>query len=124
MSQSAMDLVAAAKQAITEVGIDEAKRLLGCALILDVREPEEYRAGCLPDAINIARGVLEFKVDTHPEFKDKKDADILVYCKTGGRAALATEALQKMGYVNAVSLAGGFKDWQDRGQLVVHPTQP
>ena len=123
MSLTAQDLVAAAKKNITEVSIPKAKTLLNDAVILDVREPDEYAAGCLPGAVNIPRGVLEFKIDAHPAFKDKKEADILVYCKTGGRGALATEALTKLGYSNAANLAGGFTAWQESGQEVVKPDE-
>lgn len=123
MSLTAQDLVAAAKKNITEVDIPKPKTLLNDALVLDVREPDEYAANCLPGAVNIPRGVLEFKIDAHPQFKDKKEADILVYCKTGGRGALATETLLKLGYSNAVNLAGGFTAWQENGQEVVKPTE-
>jgi len=123
MSLTAQDLVAAAKKNITEVDIPKAKTRLNDALVLDVREPDEYAAGCLPEAVNIPRGVLEFKIDAHPQFKDKKETDILVYCKTGGRGALATEALLKLGYGNTVNLAGGFTAWQENGQEVVKPTE-
>lgn len=122
MPLTAMDLVAAAKQHIREVGPDEAKAMLGKAPILDVREPGEYAAGCLPGAVNIPRGVLEFKIDGHPVFQSARGAEILVYCQSGGRSALAVEALHKLGYEKAVSLAGGFKLWQDSGQLVVNPS--
>jgi len=121
MPLTPMDLVAAAKRHIKEVNVEEAKALIGKALILDVREPAEYALGALPAAVNIPRGVLEFKIDGHPAFQNRRDADILVYCQTGGRSALATEALQKLGYEKAVSLAGGFKLWQESGEAVEMP---
>jgi len=119
MILTAMDLVAQAKQHIVEIDIDEAKNSLGTSLILDVREPAEYAAGHLPGAFNIPRGVLEFKIGSHPDFQDKQDAHIIVYCQSGGRSALATEALNKIGFHNAVSMAGGFKAWTDSGNEVV-----
>jgi len=122
MPLTPMDLVAAAKQHIIEVNPEQAKTLIGKALILDVREPAEYALGALPGAVNIPRGVLEFKIDSHPTFQNRRDAEILVYCQTGGRSALATEALQKLGYEKAVSLAGGFKLWQESGQAVEMPS--
>ncbi|MEE9395761.1 MAG: rhodanese-like domain-containing protein [Methylococcales bacterium] len=118
MSITAMDLVAAAKQNITEVSTSQSESGLGDMLVLDVRELEEFEAGFVPGAINIPRGVLEFKIDNHPAFKDKQNADILVYCQSGGRSALATEALNKLGYTNAVSMAGGFKNWMESGYSV------
>lgn len=122
MPLTPMDLVAEAKRHIKEVNLDEAGSLLGKALVLDVREPAEFALGALPGAVNIPRGVLEFKIDGHPAFQNRRDADILVYCQTGGRSALATEALKKLGYENAVSLAGGFKSWQESGQTVESPS--
>ncbi|MGZ8219172.1 rhodanese-like domain-containing protein [Methylomagnum sp.] len=119
MPLTAMDLVAAAKQIIREVNHAEATALLGNAPVLDVREPGEYAAGRLPGAVNIPRGVLEFQIGNHPAFQ--RDADILVYCLSGGRSALAVEALQKLGYEKAVSLAGGYKSWQETGQAVETP---
>ncbi|CAL1240665.1 rhodanese-like domain-containing protein [Candidatus Methylocalor cossyra] len=121
MPLTPMDLVAQAKQHIREVNLEEAQALLGKAQVLDVREPNEYAAGCLPGAVNIPRGVLEFQIGQHPAFKDRQDADILVYCQSGGRSALAVEALQKLGYAKAVSLAGGFKLWQESGREVRRP---
>jgi rhodanese-related sulfurtransferase len=121
MALTAMDLVAAAKRQIKEIEPTQAIPLVGKVLILDVREPSEYAAGCLPGAVNIPRGVLEFKIDTHPAFQNRQDADILVHCQSGGRSALATETLQKLGYTKVVSLAGGFKAWQEAGGQVVMP---
>ncbi|MDO9424074.1 MAG: rhodanese-like domain-containing protein [Methylobacter sp.] len=119
MTLTAMDLVAQAKQNIVEIDIDAAKNSLETSLILDVREPAEYAAGHLPGAFNIPRGVLEFKIGSHPDFQDKQDAHIIVYCQSGGRSALATEVLSKMGFNNAVSMAGGFKAWTDNGNEIV-----
>ena len=115
MALTAMDLVAAAKQHIREIEPDTAKALLGKVPVLDVREPGEFAAGCLPGAVNIPRGVLEFKIDGHPAFQGQRDGEILVYCQGGGRSALAVEVLQKLGYEKAMSLAGGYKLWQESG---------
>jgi rhodanese-related sulfurtransferase len=115
MSMTAMDLVNAAKQQIKEITIETAVSQRAESVLLDVREPAEFAAGHLPDAVNIPRGVLEFKIDGHPDFQNRKDAAIIVYCQTGGRSALATEALNKLGYSNAVSMAGGFKAWSEAG---------
>jgi rhodanese-related sulfurtransferase len=114
-----MDLVAQAKEHIVEIDVNEAKKSLGTSLVLDVREHAEYAAGHLPGAFNISRGVLEFKIGSHPDFQDKQDAHIIVYCQSGGRSALATETLNKIGFRNAVSMAGGFKAWTESGFEVV-----
>jgi rhodanese-related sulfurtransferase len=119
MTPTAMDFVAQAKQNIVEIDIDAAKNTLETSLVLDVREPSEYAAGHLPGAFNIPRGVLEFKIGSHPDFQDKQDAHIIVYCQSGGRSALAADALNKMGFNNAVSMAGGFKAWTDNGNEVI-----
>ena len=118
MPITAMDLVAAAKQNITEVSTNQSQSQLGDMLVLDVRELEEFEAGFIPGAVNIPRGVLEFKISNHPAFKDKQAANVLVYCQSGGRSALATEALNKLGYTKAVSMAGGFKSWMESGYSV------
>lgn len=119
MTPTVMDLVAQAKQHIVEIDVDAAKQTLDTSLILDVRELTEYAAGHLPGAFNIPRGVLEFKIGSHPDFQDKQDAHIIVYCQSGGRSALATEALNKIGFSNAVSMAGGYKAWTENGNEVV-----
>jgi len=113
MSLTAMDLVAAAKETIAEINIVDAKNNLSAHLILDVREPAEFAAGQIPDAINIPRGVLEFQITNHPMFSGQQTANILVYCQSGGRSALATKTLHDLGYKNAVSLAGGYKAWTE-----------
>lgn len=115
MAYNAMDLVAQAKQSITEVSANEAQPNISQMLVLDVREPGEFAQGHLPGAINLPRGLLEFKINDHPAFNGKQGAEILVYCQAGGRSALATETLQKMGYQKPISMAGGFKSWIDNG---------
>jgi rhodanese-related sulfurtransferase len=118
MALTAMDLVALAKQTIREIDPETAKNSLEKKLVLDVREPAEFAAGHIPDAVNIPRGVLEFKISNHPSFQNQQ-AEIIVYCQTGGRSALATEALLKLGYANAVSMAGGFNLWQASGYQII-----
>ena len=117
MTLTAQDLVANAKRHIREIGLPAAQARLGQIPVLDVREPAEFAAGHLPGAINIPRGVLEFKIGEQPAFA-ARDAAILVYCQTGGRAALSVIALQQLGYTQAISLAGGFKAWTEAGLLV------
>jgi rhodanese-related sulfurtransferase len=115
MALTAMDLVANAKQQIKEIDTTAAQNLLQNSLLLDVREPAEFAAGHLPAAVNIPRGVLEFQIGNHPDFQGKQAADIIVYCQTGGRSALATHVLNQLGYTQAVSMAGGFKAWAESG---------
>jgi rhodanese-related sulfurtransferase len=104
------DLVIEAKSQIKEVNTAEAQGLLGKRVIIDVREYDEFAAGHLPGAINIPRGVLEFKIGMVPECANK-DGAFLIYCRTSGRAALSAVQLQKIGYSNILSMAGGFEAW-------------
>jgi rhodanese-related sulfurtransferase len=118
MTLTVQDLVAEAKQHIQEIDVSAAQQRLSSDLLLDVREPAEFAAGHLPGAINIPRGLLEFKIDSHPDFQGKQAAGIVVYCQTGGRSALAARVLNQLGYCQAVSMAGGFKAWSDAGLAV------
>ena len=110
---SPQDLVADAKQQINEVSIDTAKNLLreGNIVLLDVREESEYAAGHIDDALLLPRGVLEFKLAAVPALADKSKT-VLIYCRTGGRSALAAQTLQILGYQSVLSMAGGFEAWQ------------
>jgi rhodanese-related sulfurtransferase len=119
MALTAMDLVAKAKQQITEVSIDEGNAMLGNVVILDVREPGEFAMGHIPGAINLPRGLVEFKINDHPILKDQQDDEILVYCQVGGRSALAAETMLKLGYQKPRSLAGGYKAWLENGNEVI-----
>jgi rhodanese-related sulfurtransferase len=111
MAKTAHELVMEAKARIREVGPDEAQTLVARRVpVLDVREADEYAAGHLPGAFNIPRGLLEFKVATVAQLGDRAQP-VLVYCKSSGRAALATVALHQMGWEAAVSLAGGYDLW-------------
>lgn len=116
--KTATDLVNEAKEKVCEVSVAKAKEKIdsGASLfVLDVREPDEFKKGHIPKAVNIPRGLLEFKVtSTIPD----KGAQILVYCKSGGRACLACSTLLEMGYKNAVSIAGGWQAWLKAGYPV------
>ncbi|MBU0752683.1 MAG: sulfurtransferase [Gammaproteobacteria bacterium] len=110
MAVTPHDLVVEAKSQIKEVATAEAMGMLGKRVILDVREYDEYAAGHLPGAINIPRGVLEFKIGMVPECANK-DGAFLIYCRTSGRAALSAVQLQRIGYSNVISMAGGYDAW-------------
>ena len=107
------DLVAAAKQQITEIIPAKAKQLIaeGNITLIDTREESEYAAGHLEKAVSLPRGVLEFKLGNIPELADKAKP-VLIYCRTGGRAALAAQSLKTLGYTNVLSIAGGYEAWQ------------
>jgi rhodanese-related sulfurtransferase len=121
MAKTSHDLVVEAKQRIKEVTPVQARELLQAgAVVLDVREPMEFAAGHLPDAINIPRGLLEFRLAATPELT-QTEKPIVVYCKTSGRAALATVVMQTMGVDNAVSVEGGYDAWVEAGFPVDTP---
>lgn len=120
MAVTPHDLVIEAKSKITEVSTADALGLLGKRVVIDVREYDEFAAGHLPGAINIPRGVLEFKIGMVPECANKSGA-FLIYCRTSGRAALSAVQLQKIGYENVVSMAGGFEAWNTEGRPTEKP---
>jgi sulfur-carrier protein adenylyltransferase/sulfurtransferase len=108
------DLLAAAKSEISEVDTSGAADLIGTgALVLDVREPDEYEEGALPDAVHIPRGHLEAQVENR---LTDKTAPVVVYCAGGVRSAFAARTLQELGYTDVVSMDGGFGRWKDEGR--------
>ena len=92
-------------------------------MLIDVREADEFAAGHLPGAVLMPRGLLEFKLSGSPTLSGR-DLKVVLYCKTSGRAALAAQAMQSMGYLNVSSIAGGFDAWAAAGKPVVKPAQP
>ncbi len=121
--KTAHDLVLAARAQIEELSPQDAQRwqAVTAALVLDVREPDEFAAGHLPGAVNVPRGMLEFRIG---ELQPDGGAAILLYCKTSGRAALATQSLHSLGYTQLRSVAGGFDQWQADGLSVEKPQLP
>jgi rhodanese-related sulfurtransferase len=108
------DLVADAKKRITEISPTDAaqKAKSSDAVIVDVREKDEFLESHIPDAVNMSRGTIELEVeDKVPD----RNMTIICHCGGGGRSALAAESLQKMGYKNVRSMAGGFKAWRAAG---------
>src|ERR1700704_1048014 len=109
------DLLRAAKQEIREVDTataDEMRSRPG-AIVLDVREPDEYEQGAIPGAVHIPRGQLESNIE--PRVNDH-GAPLLVHCAGGTRSAFAAKTLEEMGYSDVVSVAGGFNKWKDEGR--------
>jgi rhodanese-related sulfurtransferase len=122
--KTAHDLVNAARSRIHEVPLAEAEAAIQRAdALLDVREADEFAAGHLPGAIHAPRGLLEFKLSGSPALA-ARDLKVALYCKTGGRAALAAAVMQDMGYLDVVSIAGGFNAWVAAGKPVARPEQP
>ena len=121
MIKTAADLVAEARSEVREIAPNDLARHRKCVLI-DVREPAEFATGHIDGAINIARGVLEFQVDADPAVAHvgdpalaRKEQAVVVYCRTGGRAALAAQSLQRLGFSDVCSIAGGVTAWTDAG---------
>ncbi|HUT71642.1 MAG TPA: rhodanese-like domain-containing protein [Desulfatiglandales bacterium] len=114
---TAKDLVEKAKKNITMISLDDAKALFdkGGVVFLDCREPKEYKAGHIPGAINIPRGLLEFQIEG--KISDK-NANMVMYCKTGGRGCLACESIGEMGYKNVKNMEGGWMAWEKAGYPV------
>lgn len=117
MFKSAHELVLEAKRNICECTCDELQERNGSSiwLVIDVREPEEYTQGHIAGAINIPRGILEFKISNEVSLQELT-RPIIVYCKTSGRAALSAVAMGSMGFKNVVSLKGGFDSWVSEGR--------
>src|SRR5581483_1064670 len=88
------------------------------AVVLDVREPDEYEQGALPGAVHIPRGHLESKIETHVA---DRSTPIVIHCASGVRSAFAAKTLQDLGYTDVVSLSGGFNKWKDEGRPWITP---
>ena len=123
---TAADLVTEARARIREVMSADFSRQQGSAIVIDVREPSEFETGHIPGSINIPRGVLEFQVDAHPAVANvsdpalsHKERPIVVVCRTGGRAALAALSLQRLGFTDVCSIAGGVMAWGEAGLPLV-----
>ena len=118
------DLVVEARLFAQEISIDQAiKAIQTCDVLIDVRETEEYLAGHLPGAMHMSRGMLEFKMAANPKLQ-QRDLNIVLYCKTSGRAALCAQSLVNMGYTRIQSISGGIDAWVAAGHEVFKPTLP
>ena len=109
------DLLAQAKSQIVEIDTAAAQKRIeeGNVVVLDVREPDEYEQGALPDALHIPRGHLEAQIEGRAVDRDQT---IVVYCAGGVRSAFAAQTLQELGYTDVLSVAGGFGKWKDEGR--------
>jgi len=85
-------------------------------LFIDVREDNEWQKDHLPYAKHMGRGIIERDIETAvPD----KNTTIILYCGGGYRSILVAESLQKMGYKNMISMAGGYRGWKEQGYLLV-----
>jgi len=109
------EMLAAAKAAVREIEPAEAESEMARddAVVLDVREPDEYEQGAIPGALHIPRGTLETSIEGRiPD----KSAHVVVYCAGGTRSAFAAETMQELGYTDVASMIGGFNRWKDEGR--------
>lgn len=118
-----MDFVRAAKACIKEITPAELKAKLDAKedmLLVDVREHPEYERGHIQSAHIVPRGIIEAAADTaypkhYPPLSGARDQQVIVYCATSGRSAMAAAVLQMMGYKNVLNMAGGMTRWEAEG---------
>ena len=111
-----MAIVNDAKSRVKETDVAGAQQLVKSgAILIDVREDNEFEEGHAAGAEHMGRGIIERDiVQTYPD----KSTEIVLYCGGGYRSALAADMLQKMGYTNVWSMDGGWKAWKDSGAPV------
>ena len=120
---SLKQMMEAANAAVPRITPQQAREMIvkGDTLVVDVRDaPEVEKSGKVAGAVHVSRGMLEFRADPESPFHDKnfaKDKTVIVYCSSGGRAALSGKALKDMGYDRVYNL-GAFKDWAESGGAV------
>lgn len=127
--RTSQQLVAAAKEHIREISIDDLALIAGKeeAVVIDVREPAEYAAGHVEHSVNLPRGILEFQLTSLPQvasascapevaLEQLSKAPVYLICRSGGRSALAALSLQNMGFNDVYSVAGGMNAWVEAGK--------
>ena len=108
-------IVDAARAKVVEISTGEYRELQAAGtphVLIDVREDREFSAGHAAGAEHLGKGIIERDIETkHPDTSSL----LVLYCGGGYRSALAAEAIQRMGYTNVRSLAGGWRAWQEAG---------
>jgi rhodanese-related sulfurtransferase len=123
MALTVKQMLEAANAAVPKITPDRAREMMdkGNTLVVDVRDASEVQnSGKVAGAVHVSRGMLEFRADPEAPSHDKnfaKDKNVILYCASGGRAALAGKLLKDMGYAHVYNV-GGFKDWADSGGAV------
>jgi rhodanese-related sulfurtransferase len=120
------DLVAKAKSQVATIDMETFRKVIENKTydyIIDVREPNEFAAGHIPGAINIPRGVIEFRIWALTGYPDSPDTGIrlFTYCKTGSRCALAARSLNQLGFPNVAAVDMKLADWQAAGHPLTEP---
>jgi rhodanese-related sulfurtransferase len=114
-SEGFLKLVNDAKGRVREISVADAQARLAADQnvgLIDVREDNEWLAGHAPGAKHLGKGIIERDIEN--EVPDKS-TELILYCGGGYRSALVADVLQRMGYTNAWSMAGGWKAWRDSG---------
>lgn len=120
MPASVKEMIEAANAAVPRISQDEAKTMMAKdgVLVVDVRDaPEVQASGKVKGALNVSRGMIEFRADPDVPYHDPaftKDKAIILYCASGGRSALSGKVLKDMGYERVFNM-GAFKDWAASG---------
>lgn len=112
--KSAAELIAEAKARIREVTVADVQAMQAGGTsfaLIDVREGSEWQLGHVPGAIHLSRGTLEGAIES----RVPRSAEVVLYCASGNRSALAAATLQEMGYARVASMAGGIKGWVAAG---------
>jgi rhodanese-related sulfurtransferase len=123
MTTSVKQMMEAANAAVPKITPAQAREMIGKGntLVVDVRDaPEVEKSGKIAGAVNVSRGMLEFRADPESPYHDKsfsRDKTVILYCASGGRSALSGKVLKEMGYTNVYN-AGAFKDWAESGGAV------
>jgi rhodanese-related sulfurtransferase len=126
MTLSVKEMMAAANAVVPKITAGQAREMIakGNTLVVDVRDaPEVQSSGKVAGAVNVSRGMLEFRADPESPYHDKnfsREKTVILYCASGGRSALAGKLLKDMGY-NQVYNAGAFKDWAESGGAIEKP---
>lgn len=130
--KSSQQLVNEAKTRIVEASVQELASAMQDhhAILIDVREPDEYVQGHIDRSVNYPRGLLEMRIHQHPSVGANCDAmaaleqlsakPIYLMCRSGARSALAADSLKNMGFSKVISVAGGFQAWLDAGYPIEH----
>jgi rhodanese-related sulfurtransferase len=117
-SEGFLKLVNDAKTRIREVTVEETQQRLKenpNAKLIDVREDNEWQAGRAAGAEHLGKGIIERDIE---EKVPEKSTELILYCGGGYRSALVADVLQRMGYTNVFSMAGGWKAWKDSGAAI------
>lgn len=121
-SEGFLNIVNDAKTRVREVSVGETQQRMHDnpdAKLIDVREDNEWNTAHAAGAIHLGKGIIERDIEnTVPD----KDTELILYCGGGYRSALASDALQKMGYRNVWSMAGGWRAWKEAGGAVNQST--